>query len=109
MTPFRSRLTSSALAFLRDGRDVVIVAHPASEAAALRQHVISEAIKAAIRTWNESGDEESPIVRCRPFGCGAVEVDRTMPEPMRPVIIYDLSACFERGGARESAVRSVIA
>jgi len=101
-------ILSLALSHLREGRDVVIIGHPADEASRLRQQVIAEAIREQIRIWNADGDEESPIVRCRPFGCRAVEVDRTMPLEMRPVVLYDSSTRFERGSVREEKVRSVI-
>lgn len=109
MTPFRARLVSEALTLLSAGRDIVLIAFPADEAARLRAAIVTEAGWHGLRLWNNTdGEDEPPIVRYRPFGCVAVEIDRCLPLEMQPVVLYDLSVSFERGSVREMAVRSVV-
>lgn len=107
MKPFRARLIAAAVDALRDGRDVIVRAHSSRETAQLRNAILREAGANAIECWNmEGADEDAPIVRALPFGCVPAGVDRLM---LPPVVLYDLTTCFERGNVREPAIRSVFA
>lgn len=109
LSPARRRLVLAALRALKDGRHVVIVAHPQEEAVIVARHICQLAKQNAIPIRNLRGtSDDAPSVRTRAFGQTA-KIDRAVPVKRRAIILIDLSAVWERGCVRESAIRSVIA
>lgn len=103
----RKRLLRNALLMLRAGRSVVIVAHPSEEAVSIARTLCHLAKQNAIACRNIRGTtEDAPAVRARAFGQTA-KIDRAMPLELRPVVMIDQSAVFERGCVRPMAVRTV--
>lgn len=109
LSPSRRRLILSALKALKDGRSVVVIAFPQEEAVIVARQICQLAKRNSIPIRNVPGTgDQAPAVRTRAFGQTA-SIDRKLPVWARPVVLIDLSACFERGNVREVAVRSVFA
>jgi len=100
----------NAVNALRDGLDVVIVAHPASRAFDMADTVVAEAAARSIPcTLSEQRNgperyEPIPLVMIRPFGW---VVEDMWPFRPRPVVLIDQSAVFERTNCAPPRVRTV--
>lgn len=107
-----ANLISAAVQALREGRDVVVVAHPAAQALAIADELVETALAknvACVLSERRNGPERYepiPLVMIRPFGWAAEET------PMwrtRPIVLFDQSAEFERQHCFPPAVRTVFA
>lgn len=112
-----TRSILSALTYLSEGYDVVIVAHPAAEAFEIadRVHALAQYLGIPCEMSEDNRiarESESPVIVTRPY-TWEPEWSTILPDwRVRPKIVIDHSAQFERGGRGEMAamngrVRSV--
>ncbi len=100
-----------AIRSLRNGRDVLVIAHPADRAFEIADAVLETAQSAAIpcvlserRDGAERYETDVPLILVRPFGWPA---EFTPSFRARPVVLVDQSAVFERCNYRPCAFRTV--